>query len=105
MKNYERPRGRCHTRHPPGRTRDSGTSGGARGVDESYKGEDNVYTTYEGSGGVPVSSFFRQLLFSLRFRSFKVLLSDDITNESRVMFHRQLSERVRGSPHSCSTIR
>ena len=58
------------------------------------KGEDNVYTTYEGSGGVPVSSFFRRLLFSIRFRSFKVLLSEDITNESRVMFHRRLSQRV-----------
>ena len=58
------------------------------------KGEDNVYTTYEGTGGVPVSSFLRRLLFSIRFRSFKVLLSEDITNESRVMFHRRLSERV-----------
>ena len=58
------------------------------------KGEDNVYATYEGSGGVPVSSFFRRLLFSIRFRSLKVLLSEDITNDSRVMFHRRLSERV-----------
>ena len=58
------------------------------------KGEDNVYTTYEGTGGVPISNFFRRLLFSIRFRSFKVLLSDDITNESRVMFHRRLSERI-----------
>jgi uncharacterized membrane protein (UPF0182 family) len=59
------------------------------------KGDDNVYTTYEGTGGVAVSSLFRRLLFSARFRSFKVLLSDDITTESRVMFHRQLSDRVR----------
>jgi uncharacterized protein len=58
------------------------------------KGEDNVYTSYEGTGGIPVSSFFRRLLFSIRFRSFKVLLSDDITNESRVMFHRRLSQRI-----------
>jgi uncharacterized membrane protein (UPF0182 family) len=58
------------------------------------KGEDNVYTSYEGTGGVPISSFFRRLLFSIRFRSFKVLLSEDITNESRVMFHRRLSERI-----------
>ena len=58
------------------------------------KGEDNVYTTYEGKGGVPIANFLRRLLFSIRFRSFKVLLSDDITNESRVMFHRQLGERV-----------
>jgi uncharacterized protein len=59
------------------------------------KGDDNVYTTYDGSGGVPLSNFFRRALFSIRFRSVKVLLSDDITNESRVMFHRRLSERVR----------
>ena len=58
------------------------------------KGEDNVYTTYEGTGGVPISNFLRRVLFSVRFRSFKVLLSDDITNESRVMFHRRLNERV-----------
>jgi uncharacterized protein len=58
------------------------------------KGDDNVYTTYEGSGGVPVSGLFRRVLFSIRFRSFKLLLSNDITNDSRVMFHRRLSERV-----------
>jgi len=58
------------------------------------RGEDNVYASYEGTGGVPVSSFFRRLLFSIRFRSLKVLLSEDITNESRVMFHRQLSQRI-----------
>ena len=58
------------------------------------KGEDNVYNSYEGTGGVPVSSFLRRLLFSIRFRSLKVLLSEDITNESRVMFHRSLPARI-----------
>jgi uncharacterized protein len=59
------------------------------------QGEDNVYTTYEGSGGVPISNALRRLLLSARFKSFKVLLSDDITNESRVMFHRRVPDRVR----------
>jgi uncharacterized membrane protein (UPF0182 family) len=58
------------------------------------QGEDNVYTTYEGSGGVPISSLLRRLLFSARFSSFKLLLSDDITDESRVMFHRRIADRV-----------
>jgi uncharacterized membrane protein (UPF0182 family) len=58
------------------------------------KGEDNVYSSYEGNGGVPISSFFRRVLFSIRFRSFRLLLNDDITNESRVMYYRRLSERV-----------
>jgi uncharacterized membrane protein (UPF0182 family) len=59
------------------------------------QGDDNVYTTYEGSGGVPIDNAFRRLLFSARFKSLKMLLSDDITNESRVMFHRRVSDRVR----------
>src|SRR5262245_14540019 len=59
------------------------------------QGDDNVYTAYQGSGGVPISNVFRRLAFSARFKSFKLLLSDDITNESRVMFYRRISERVR----------
>ena len=58
------------------------------------EGDDNVYSRYEGSGGISVGSFFRKLLFSLRFKSFKLLLSDDITQESRVLFHRNLSDRL-----------
>jgi uncharacterized membrane protein (UPF0182 family) len=58
------------------------------------RGEDNVYSTYEGSGGVPLEGFFRRLLFSIRFRSMRLLLSDDITPETRVMFHRRVSERL-----------
>jgi hypothetical protein len=58
------------------------------------KGEDNVYTTYEGTGGVQISGLARRLLFSIRFRSFKLLLSEDITRDSRVMYYRQVSERI-----------
>ena len=59
------------------------------------KGDENVTTTYDGEGGVPVASFFRKLLFSVRFRSIKTLLSNELTAESRVLFHRRISERVR----------
>lgn len=43
-------------------------------------GEENVYTNYEGEGGLKVQSAMRSLLFSLRFSSLKVLLSNDITS-------------------------
>lgn len=56
-------------------------------------GDKNVYTTYEGRGGVPLS-FWKKLLFAVRFGSFTILLSDDITADSRVMFHRKVTERV-----------
>ena len=58
------------------------------------KGDDNVTSSYDGEGGVPLGSLFRKLLFSIRFRSIKTLLADDLTSESRVLFHRRITERV-----------
>ncbi len=56
---------------------------------------DNIYTTYSGKGGVPIDSILRRILFSIRFGTEKVLLSTDITNESRILYNRNISERVR----------
>jgi hypothetical protein len=58
------------------------------------KGDDNVTATYEGEGGVPLGGFFGKLLFSIRFRSLKTLLTNDLTADSRVLFHRRIAERV-----------
>lgn len=58
------------------------------------KGEENVSTTYAGDGGVPIDSFFKRALFALRFNEIKVLLSEDMTNESRVMYYRTIKERM-----------
>ncbi len=57
-------------------------------------GEKNVYTTYEGRGGVPVGSLWRKLLFSAHHATVRILLSQDITNESRILYHRKIHERV-----------
>jgi uncharacterized membrane protein (UPF0182 family) len=59
------------------------------------RGDDNVYTTYAGEGGVSVGTVLRKLLFSIRFKSVKALLTNDLTPESRVLFHRRVAERVR----------
>lgn len=56
-------------------------------------GDQNVYTRYEGRGGVPLS-FMRKILFAIRFGSLTILLSNDITSESRIMYYRKISERV-----------
>ncbi len=58
-------------------------------------GETNIYTTYGGKTGVRVGGLFRRLLFSLRFGSSKILLSGDITGESRILYYRSVAERVR----------
>jgi uncharacterized membrane protein (UPF0182 family) len=52
-------------------------------------------TFYSGSGGVPVGSIWRRLLFATRFRSTDILVSNQITADSRIMFHRAIDERVR----------
>jgi uncharacterized membrane protein (UPF0182 family) len=58
------------------------------------RGDDNVFTTYGGSGGVPLEGFFRRLLFAIRFRSTDTLLSPALTGESRVLMHRRIADRV-----------
>jgi len=58
-------------------------------------GDKNVYTTYAGRGGVPVETFLRKLLFAFRFGDVKIVLSNDIIGESRVMYHREIGERVK----------
>ncbi|MDD4263106.1 MAG: UPF0182 family protein [Firmicutes bacterium] len=57
-------------------------------------GEDNVYTSYRGEGGIEIGGFFKRLLFSLKFGSTKIILSSDINNDSRVMYHRNIIDRV-----------
>ena len=57
-------------------------------------GDQNVYTDYQGKGGVQVSSFWRKLLFSARYATLRIALSNDITSESRILYHRQIQERV-----------
>ena len=58
------------------------------------KGNDNVYADYDGRGGVGLSSFWAKLLFAFHFRSYQILLSDDISAESRLIFDRQVRTRV-----------
>jgi uncharacterized membrane protein (UPF0182 family) len=55
----------------------------------------NINTTYAGKGGVPVDSLLKKVLFAARFGTEKILLSSDITRESRIIYNRNINERVR----------
>jgi uncharacterized membrane protein (UPF0182 family) len=57
-------------------------------------GDQNVYASYEGTGGVVLNTFFKRLAYALRLGSSQVLLSDSITPESRLLWHRAIDERV-----------
>lgn len=56
-------------------------------------GDTNAQVYYQGSGGVPIGSFWHQLAFAYRFGDSQILFTDAFTPESRVMFHRLIKER------------
>jgi uncharacterized membrane protein (UPF0182 family) len=58
------------------------------------KGDENVYSTYAGNGGMPVSSLWRRILFSIKFSNMQILLTTNFTSESRIMINRNIQERV-----------
>jgi uncharacterized membrane protein (UPF0182 family) len=57
-------------------------------------GDANVYTTYHGTGGVPVDSFLRKLLFAFYFRDANIVLSPLVTSESRFLYNRDVQTRM-----------
>jgi len=65
----------------------SGGTGGAA--------TENVYTHYDGTGGVQISSFFRRLAFFARFfPDIQILFTTQITDQSRIHINRTVPERM-----------
>src|SRR3989441_7614776 len=58
-------------------------------------GDENIFTSYEGTGGVRVGSFLRRLVLATYLGSLKVLLSSDVTSDSRAMYVRNIRVRAR----------
>lgn len=58
-------------------------------------GDQNVYSSYEGSGGVVMSNFLKRIAFALRLGDANLLLSQEITNQSKVLLYRAIRERAR----------
>lgn len=57
-------------------------------------GNTNKQNNYEGRGGVPVSSLMRKALLAYAFKNKKIFFSTQITRESRVLFRRNIIDRV-----------
>jgi hypothetical protein len=68
---------------------------GSKAAEFDYpSGDQNVTATYTGQGGVSGLSFPRKLLFAAYFGSLKIVLSNDITPESRILYRRDIRKRV-----------
>jgi len=52
------------------------------------KGGENKFSTYQGTGGVPMEGFFDRLTFAIRFSDLNLILSDYLIDGSRIMFRR-----------------
>lgn len=60
--------------------------------DASPNGQKNY--TYTGSGGVPMGSLFSRLLFAIHYQEQRILLSNLINSESKIVFNRVPRDRV-----------
>ncbi|WP_338442254.1 UPF0182 family protein [Synechococcus elongatus IITB4] len=58
-------------------------------------GNDNAYNVYDGSGGVQLGNYAQRLLFALYLRDWRLPFSGDLTAQTRVLFRRQIKDRVR----------
>jgi uncharacterized membrane protein (UPF0182 family) len=58
------------------------------------KGSENVFTSYAGSGGIPIKGFGRKLLFALRLKDWQILFTNYLKPDSKMMIFRAVQDRV-----------
>ncbi len=58
------------------------------------KGQENVYNIYQGRDGVSLGSLWRRVLFAWSFSDLKLLITDNITASSKILFRRIIQERI-----------
>ena len=58
------------------------------------QGSSNVMTNYDGQGGIPIDSLFRKGLLAYAFENKKIFFSTQITRQSRLLFRRNIIERI-----------
>lgn len=57
-------------------------------------GSENVYNRYDGQGGINIGPFWKRLLFAKHLGDWKMLLTDDFTADTRLLFRRKIKQRV-----------
>jgi uncharacterized membrane protein (UPF0182 family) len=57
-------------------------------------GVSGVETKWTGDSGIALDNTMMRLLFSLRFRDFDLLITDQVTTDSQLLFNRSLGDRL-----------
>ena len=58
-------------------------------------GDENKMTKYQEESGVDIGSLFRRLIFAMNFSDMNLLISGYLSSDSRILYYRNISERVR----------
>ncbi|MDE2816341.1 MAG: UPF0182 family protein [Chloroflexota bacterium] len=58
------------------------------------RGEDNARSLYQSLSGVGVGTYLRKLLYAWYLKDVNILLSDELTPDSQILYRRQVRERV-----------
>jgi len=58
------------------------------------KGNENVYTEYQGTGGVNIGGLVRRVVYAWELNDLNILISSELTSESRVLYYRNIQKRV-----------
>jgi hypothetical protein len=57
-------------------------------------GDENVYNTYDGNGGVSIGTWWRRLVFAKYLQNWQMALTGNFTPETKVLFRRNIRERI-----------
>ena len=66
---------------------------GTKTQELDYEGAANPQS-YSGSGGIPMGNILQRALFAWHFRDINLLISGQITSQSRIMIYRDIAERA-----------
>ncbi|MEL7331387.1 MAG: UPF0182 family protein [Cyanobacteria bacterium J06560_2] len=68
---------------------------GARSPELDFpSGSENAYNRYDGGGGINIGPLWRRLLFAKHMGDWKMLLTDNFTPETKLLFRRNIKNRV-----------
>ncbi|MBN9391240.1 MAG: UPF0182 family protein [Chloroflexi bacterium] len=63
-------------------------------IDYPFQSAEDVKFKYDGTGGVPLSNWFVKAAFAAKLGDFNLLISDNVTDDSRLIFRRGITERI-----------
>ncbi len=58
-------------------------------------GDSNIYGEWQGEGGVSIGGLLQRAIYAWQFNDFNILISSEMTADSRILYYRNIGERVK----------